>query len=147
MNTQREIDWYNRLFLRAEGEKNMSAGTSEHRFSIPSISFGLFTPFRSRNTGTHSPVVPQDSRAKPSRWRERAQIHRVHYTIKTYCVSLQFFFLGLPLCCLNVYMEQLRKGGCNVVCGLRGVRKDAQFKNTDSAATVVQSLISLDESK
>lgn len=52
--------------------------------------------------------------------REKAQIRRAHYAVKTHCVSLLFFFffLGLPLCCLNVYMERLGEGGGGVGSGL-----------------------------
>lgn len=57
----------------------------------------------------------------------RAQIQCAHHAVK----SIVRFFFELPLCCLNVYMEQLG-----------GLKTDVGSKNTTS----VQSLFSLDES-
>lgn len=110
VDAQREIDWYNRLFLLAEGEKNMSAGADEHRFSIPGISWGLFCRFAlatQEHTHQSSP-----RRAKPSGERESPDPASALRCKNPLCfVAVVFFFLGLPLCCLNVYMEQLREGG------------------------------------
>lgn len=109
VNAQREIDWYCQLFLLAEGEKNMSAGVNEHRFSIPGISWGLFCRFALATQEHTHQLSPR--RAKPSGERESPDPVSALHCKNPLCLAAVLFFRGLPLCCLNVYMERLGEGG------------------------------------
>lgn len=126
------MDWYHQLFLLREGGKTWPSPPPTvlsphpphpHRsFSSISLFLCLFCHLFTTQEYTHQ--SPGGERLNES----RDSVHTL--CCKKHCSSPQFFG-ELPLCCLNVYMEQLG-----------GLKTDVWSKNT----ALVQSLFSLDGS-
>lgn len=108
------------VFTR-RGRKNMGPPPPPQLLLHFSISLPLL-PFYSQHKNTLT--SPQEGQAE---WEQRFGAH----IMLQKALFLTTVFLELPLCCLNVYMEQLG-----------GLKTDVWSKNTAS----VQSLFSLDES-